>query len=102
FVFDSTRLVFDNVAAESGGGALSLSGIVTYGEGPLRYDLNARSTQVRVRYPVGMRWLAGGTLRLTGDFKGGVLSGNVAGSRLLMSEGFDPATLLVSSSQPVS
>jgi translocation and assembly module TamB len=101
FNFDATRLVFDNVAAESGGGALTLSGAITYGEGPLRYDLNARSTQVRIRYPVGMSWLAGGTLRLAGDSNGGTLSGNVTVSRLLMSEGFDPATLLVSSGQPV-
>jgi translocation and assembly module TamB len=102
FDFDATRLIFDNVTAESGGGTLALSGTVNYGESPLRYDLNARSTQVRIRYPVGMSWLAGGTLRLAGDSNGGTLSGNVAVSRLLMSEGFDPATLLVSSGQPVS
>jgi len=101
FNFDATRLVFDNVVAESGGGPLALSGVVTYGEGPLRYDLSAHSPEVRIRYPVGMSWLAGGTLRLAGDANGGTLSGNITVSRLLMSEGFDPATLLVSSGQPV-
>ena len=62
FNFDATRMVFDNVVAESGGGRLTIGGTVAYGEGPLNYVLNARSDQVRIRYPVGMSWLVGGNL----------------------------------------
>src|SRR4029077_6703543 len=53
-VFDATRLYFDNVTAEAGGGALRLSGSVNYLELPLRYDITARTDRTRIRYPEGM------------------------------------------------
>jgi translocation and assembly module TamB len=101
FVFDSSRLLFENVTAETGGGQLLLSGSVTYGEGPLRYDISARSARVRIRYPEGMSWLAGGTLRLSGTTQAGLLSGRVVVERLLMAQGFDLASLIVASKEPV-
>ncbi len=61
-VFDKSRLVFDRMTAESGGGQLTLSGSASYGEGPMRYEVNATTPQVRVRYPTGMSWLVGGNL----------------------------------------
>ena len=75
FNFDATRMVFENVVAESGGGRLIIGGTVAYGEGPLNYTINARSDQVRIRYPVGMSWLVGGTLRLSGNTQAATLSG---------------------------
>ncbi len=101
-VFDASRLVFDNVTAESGGGQLNVNGSLTYGNGPVRYDLTARSTRVRIRYPVGMSWLAGGTLRLSGDTEAATLSGRVTVERLLMAEGFDLGSLVASSVDSVS
>ena len=62
FVFDRSRLLFDKVTADSGGGHLTLNGSVTYGEGPMRYEVTAATSTVRIRYPAGMSWLAGGTL----------------------------------------
>jgi translocation and assembly module TamB len=99
FVFDSSRMVFDNVTAQAGGGRLRLSGAVTYAPGPLRYDLTLTSDQVRVRYPVGMSWLVGGTLRLTGTTQAATLSGRVTADRLLMAPNFDLTTLLASSNE---
>jgi translocation and assembly module TamB len=101
-VFDASRISFTNVNAESGGGQLNIGGSLTYSGGPLRYDLTVRSNGVRVRYPVGMSWLAGGTLRLTGDAEAATLSGRVTVERLLMAEGFDFGSLVASSSEPVS
>ena len=71
FNFDASRMVFENVTAESGGGHLNIGGTVAYGDGPLNYTINARSDQVRIRYPVGMSWLVGGTLRLSGNTDSG-------------------------------
>jgi translocation and assembly module TamB len=101
FVFDATRMVLDGVTAQTGGGTAQITGAITYGDGPLRLDLSAISDQVRVRYPVGMSWLAGGSLRLVGDAQSAVLSGRVVVNRLLMSEGFDMASLVSSSSEPI-
>lgn len=100
-VFDRSRALFDNLKAQSGGGDLTLSGAMSYGDGPLRYQLDVAAPQVRIRYPVGMSWLVGGTLHLTGGTDAAILSGNVQVSRLLFAEGVDMATLLTASSGSV-
>ncbi len=102
FNFDANRMVFDNVAAETGGGRLTLGGTVAYGEGPLNYVLNAHSDQVRIRYPIGMSWLVGGNLRLTGNAQSATLSGRIDVDRLLMGEGFDLGSFMVSSKEPAA
>jgi len=102
FNFDANRMVFDNVVAETGGGHLTIGGTVAYGEGPLNYVLNARSDQVRIRYPVGMSWLMGGNLRLSGNTQSATLSGRIVVDRLLMAEGFDLASFMVSSKEPAT
>ena len=89
FIFDRSRMVFENVSAEAGGGRLLVAGSLTYGDGLLRYDLSGRATRVRVRYPEGMSWLAGGTVRLAGTTQAAVLSGRVSVERLFLAEGFD-------------
>jgi len=102
FNFDVNRLVFDNVVAETGGGHLSIGGTVAYGEGPLNYVLNLRTDQVRIRYPIGMSWLIGGTLRLSGNAQAATLSGRITVDRLLMAEGFDLGSFMVSAKEPAS
>jgi translocation and assembly module TamB len=101
-VFDATRLFFENVTAEAGGGTLHLTGGVNYIESPLRYDVNVRSDRVRIRYPEGMSWLVGGTLRLTGTPSSGVLSGRVVVERVTLTEGLEVAGVLVSSKGSIS
>ena len=97
-VFDRSRLVFDHLTAESGGGQLTLSGGVTYGEGPLRYEVNVQTPQARIRYPVGVSWLVGGTLQLSGTQDAAVLSGRIRVKRLLFAQGVDLASFFASSS----
>jgi translocation and assembly module TamB len=99
FIFDTSRITFNNVTSETGGGRLLLSGSLTYGNGPITYDLTQRTEQVRVRYPVGMSWLAGGELHLVGTPQAATLSGHVTFDRLLMSPGFDITSLLGSSTE---
>jgi translocation and assembly module TamB len=100
-VFDATRLYFENVSAEAGGGTLHLSGSVNYAESPLRYDVSLRSDRVRIRYPVGMSWLVGGSLRLSGTPTGGVLSGRVTIERVTLTQGLEVAGLLVSAKEGI-
>jgi translocation and assembly module TamB len=104
FVFDANRMLFENVHTEIGGGEMLVTGSVNYGEGigALRYDMSGRATNVRVRYPVGMSWLASGTLRFAGSAQSALLSGTVTVQRLLMAEGFDIGSLTVSSKSPVA
>ena len=101
-VFDATRLFFDNMAAEAGGGALRLSGSVNYLERPLRYDITAHTDRTRIRYPEGMSWLAGGSLRLTGTLSAAVLSGHVIVERVTLTQGIEVAGLLVSAKEGIT
>ncbi len=98
-VFDRSRMLFDHLTAQSGGGQLVLNGGVTYGEGPLRYELNASTSLVRIRYPAGMSWLASGALQLSGTSTAAILSGRIQIQRLLFAEGVDVASLFASASE---
>jgi len=96
-VFDANRLYFQNIAGEAGGGKVSLTGTVNYSETPLRYDISATTDRMRIRYPEGMSWLLGGSLRLSGTPSGGYLTGKVLVQRVTLSEGLESAGILVSS-----
>ena len=99
-VFDTSRLLFENVTADSGGGQLTLTGSVTYGDpGPIRYDITTKTTQVRIRYSQGMSWLMGGTLQLSGTSDRAVLSGTLELKRLLFAPGVDISSFFGSSAQ---
>jgi translocation and assembly module TamB len=98
FVFDKSRLVFDRVMAESGGGQLTLSGSVTYGEGPVRYEVNATTSLVRIRYPAGMSWLVAGALQLSGTSTAAIVSGRVQVQRVLFAQGVDVASFFAAAS----
>jgi translocation and assembly module TamB len=102
FVFDTARILFDNLTAEAGGGTLYLSGAINYTERPLRYDVTARSDSTRIRYPEGMSWLTAGALRLTGSTDGGLLSGRVTVERVTLTQGLEAAGSLVSTKQEVT
>ena len=101
-IFDATRIYFDNLTAQAGGGTLHLSGSVTYSERPLRYDITARSDGTRIRYPEGMSWLTAGSLRLTGSTEAGVLSGRVTVERVTLTQGLEVAGALVATKEGIS
>jgi len=101
-VFDATRLYFENVNAEAGGGKLQITGSVSYAETPLRYDVGVHTERVRIRYPEGMSWLLGGTLRLAGTLGGGLLSGRLTIERVTLTQGLEVASMLVSAKEGVS
>jgi translocation and assembly module TamB len=102
FIFDATRLYFDNLTAEAGGGTLRLSGSVSYTERPVRYDITARSDSTRIRYPEGMSWLTAGSLHLTGTSESGLLAGRVTVERVILTQGLEVAGALVSTKEGIS
>lgn len=100
FNFDTARMAFENVTAESGGGHLRMGGTVAYGEGQLSYTLNATSDQVRIRYPAGMSWLGTAALRLSGNSQYSTLSGRITLDRLLMTQSVDLTGFTLSAREP--
>ena len=97
-VFDANRLFFENVTGEAGGGVIALTGTVNYSDKPLRYDISAKTDRLRIRYPEGMSWLVGGSLRLTGTTDGGLVTGKVLVQRVTLNGGLESAGILSSSS----
>ncbi len=96
-VFDATRLSFDNVTAEAGGGTLTLAGNINYADRPIHYDITARTDRTRIRYPEGMSWQVAGNLRLSGTPDAGLLSGRVTIERVNLSGGLEAAGALMAS-----
>jgi translocation and assembly module TamB len=101
-VFDANRLFFDNITGEAGGGLITLAGSANYAEKPLRYDVTAKTDRIRIRYPEGMSWLLGGSLRLSGTMDGGLLSGKVVVQRVNLNEGIEAVGALTASSSSSS
>ena len=98
-VFNKSSLNFELIRAESGGGHLTLAGNVAYGEGPVHYQLTVATSTVRIRYPTGMSWLAGGSLQLSGTSSAALLSGRIEVQRVLFAqEGVDMASFFASAS----
>jgi hypothetical protein len=54
---------------------------------------------MRIRYPEGMSWLVGGTLRLAGTLQSALLSGRVTIERVTLGGGLEVAATLVSSKE---
>jgi len=98
-IFDASRLYFENVTAQVGGGTMSASGSVYYADRPIRFDITTHTDGVRIRYPEGMSWQALGNLRLSGTPNGGVISGRVQIARVNMSGGLETAGNLIGGSQ---
>ncbi len=97
-VFNKSSLNFEQITAQSGGGHLTLTGNVAYGEGPLHYQLTVATSTVRIRYPTGMSWLAGGTLQLSGTSSAALLSGHITVQRVLFAQGVDMASFFSTAS----
>ena len=98
-IFDASRLFFENVTAQVGGGTLNLTGSVYYADRPMRFDISAHTESARIRYPEGMSWQIAGNLRLIGTPDGGTLSGRIQVERVNLSQGLETAGALFGGNQ---
>jgi translocation and assembly module TamB len=92
-VFNDNRLRVQSLTAQTGGGTLTLGGVINYSHG-LSFDLTATSKDIRLRYPPGMSSYADADLRFSGTPKNSLLSGTVTITRFGMSPQFDLAYYL--------
>jgi translocation and assembly module TamB len=100
-IFDGNRATIDKLTGQSGGGKISLTGFLGYGQGPLSFRLQGRADAIRIRYPEGVSTTANAVLSLSGTRDRSLLSG----SATVLRAGFNPKTdiggLLAASAQPV-
>jgi len=78
-VFNQDRLEVEHLAGRVGGGQVSFSGFITYGNG-IGFDLNSHGSDIRFRYG-GVSVTADQDLRLSGTLKSSTLTGEVTVTR---------------------
>ncbi len=98
-VFNENRLQVQSLTAHSGGGTLEIGGFISYARG-ITFNLTARSTDIRLRYPPGVSAMANADLRLAGSLKDMLLSGDIEVTRFGLNPRFDFALYLARSKQP--
>ncbi len=97
-LFNQDRMQIQSFTATSGGGNLTFTGFVTYGNG-MGFNISAAAKDVRLRYPQGMSSTLDANLRLTGSTTAATLAGTAQVTRFSMSPQFDLAAFLVRSRQ---
>ncbi len=93
------RATFDSLRGVSGGGEVTLTGFLTLAESP-RYNLRARMTQVRVRYPANFTSILSGDLRLSGTSEHGQLEGDIVVRQMFAAENANWLTKMIESGGP--
>lgn len=95
-VFAQDRMQIEKLTAHTGGGELDVGGFLAYRNG-IYFDLTAKGSDVRLRYPPGVSSSADATLRYTGSAKSSLLSGDILVTRFGMNPHFDFANYLAQS-----
>jgi translocation and assembly module TamB len=94
------RAMIETLTAGTGGGTVSVSGFVSFA-GETTFHLQAKASDVRLRYPEGVSSTSNATLAFTGTMDRSVLSGDVTITRVGFNPRSDLGTILANASQPV-
>jgi hypothetical protein len=101
--FDSRGVTLDGLTARLGGGDVSFGGrIDKEGYLPGRLDITMNGTDMRLRFPEGMRSLVDATLALQGTVESAVLSGQVTVKDAVYTQAFNPTGSLFSFNTPAA
>ncbi|HXN46227.1 MAG TPA: translocation/assembly module TamB domain-containing protein [Bryobacteraceae bacterium] len=95
------RATIQTLTAQSGGGRIDVSGFVSLADG-IAFHLQAKTTNVRVRYPQGISSTSNASVTFTGTPESSLLAGNATVTRVGLSLQSDLGSMLASSAQPVS
>ncbi len=89
-----------NLTAESGGGKLTLTGFAEYGE-PMRFGVQLRAQQVRVRVQPGVSIIAGANVQLAGTSRSSAITGNAVINQVNYNPTTDIASILTKATPSV-
>ena len=98
-VLNGTNASIQNLAAESGGGKVSLGGFVGYTGNAVNFNLRATADRVRVRYS-GVSVTSNAAIALTGNTKRSLLNGTVTVQKLAYGSSSDAGSFLSTVSTP--
>ncbi len=93
------RATFESLRGVSGGGEVTLTGFLTLAASP-RYNVRARMTQVRARYPANFTSILSGDLRLSGNSERGQLEGDIVVRQMFAAENANWLAKMIESGGP--
>jgi translocation and assembly module TamB len=94
------RAMIDNLTAGSGGGKVAFSGFVGFA-GVTSFQLQAKATDVRMRYPEGVSSSMNANLSFTGTTDHSLLAGDIVVTRMGFNPRSDLGSILARTAQPV-
>jgi translocation and assembly module TamB len=94
------RATIETLTAQSGGGRIDVTGFISLADG-IAFHLQAKTTNVRVRYPQGISSTSNGSVTFTGTPESSLLSGSATVTRVGLSLQSDLGSMLATSAQPV-
>lgn len=100
-IFNKDRATIQSLKGETGGGSVELSGFFAYSAASPIFNIAAKATHVRVRYPEGVSTVANANLTWIGN----VERSRVGGTVTVVRTGFNPqsdfSAILTQSAEPV-
>lgn len=99
-LLNGTSANIQTLTAESGGGKITVAGVVGYGP-VVNFDLRANATKVRVRYS-GVSVTSNASINLIGSARRSLLRGTVTVQRVVYNSSSDVGSLLSTASTPPS
>ncbi|MBZ5563548.1 MAG: translocation/assembly module TamB [Acidobacteriia bacterium] len=93
------RATFESLRGVSGGGEVTLTGFLTLAASP-HFNVHARMTQVRARYPANFTSILSGDLRLFGTSERGQLEGDIVVRQMFAAENANWLARMIESGGP--
>lgn len=98
--FNGTQAVIQNLTGRSGGGKITLAGMVNYGGPEMQVRVNATADGVRVEYPETVSTEVSAKLSMVGTTSRSVLAGNVTILDVALHSHSDVGSLLTQAATP--
>jgi translocation and assembly module TamB len=100
--FNGTEAEIQNLTGQTGGGKVTLAGVVSYAGPELQFRVQATAARVHIDYPDSVTTEANARLALTGRLSNSLLSGNVTILNVALHSQTDVASILTSAAPPPS
>jgi translocation and assembly module TamB len=100
--FTGAQALIQNITGQSGGGKVTISGIVAYGGPQMQFHVQATANRVHVEYPPTITTQANATLALNGTSVSSLLTGRVSITDVALHQGADVGNVLTQAASPPS
>ena len=100
--FTGSEALIQNVTGQSGGGKVTISGVVAYGGPQMQFHVQATANRVHIEYPPTITTTANASLALNGTSTSSLLTGRLTITDVALHEGADIGNVLTAAASPPS